>query len=424
MSEPAKPIQTCERCGEWGCEPALHPEAGSELAMVATTGGLLGGTLVGLVALPRWLRRYFEPPDAPPGDPRRRLHQDRVATAVLSALAMAILALCALVVAGVEHVDRGPERAFAGLAGEAPPEGSELEEILRLVEHGSPAQAAVGMDQLLELAPELPAAAIDAVASTHERVGPAAGWGDDRSRALREALRRSDHAEAANGLAAAYAHIEDPVERGQTLVALGRCADPEALGRVIDAETERYRTPELAHYLNVGCVHHVAHELLALADAHPAERPGVYRALSEGCDFRPHEVRDGAGAAIAERWLALSSRSAAEQAAPATHWLAHALACADEELLDRALTTMPPAADEWTRAEVAIASYRRDRRSLDSLLQQATEDEALRRKLDEHYEGSAPWEDPAMAPPPEPTGFERFRQVLDHQRRLHEEGRR
>jgi hypothetical protein len=411
VSEPAKPTQTCERCGEWGCEPALHPEAGSELAMVATTGALLGGTLVGLLALPLWLRR-FDPVDAPPGHPRRRLRQDRLATAVVSALTMATVTVAALVVAAVEHYDRGPSSAFT--VAEAPREaGSELEEILRLIEEGSPAQAVVGMDQLLELAPELSAEEIGEVATVHQRVGAAAGWGDDRSHALREALRESDHAEAAAALAAAYPHIEDPVERGQILVTLGRCANPEALGRVIGAETERYRTPELAHLLNVGCVQHVAHELLALADAHPAERPGVYRALSEGCDYRPHGMRDAAGAAIAERWLALSSRAAAEQAAPATHWLAHALACADEGLLDRALETMPPAADEWARTEVAIASYRRGRIDLDTLLDRAAEDDALRRRLREHYEGSAPWRDAVLQ-----EAGER-RQPQDHVDRFH-----
>lgn len=422
MSEPAEPNQTCERCGEWGCDPSLHSEKGSELAMVATTGAFLGASLLGLLALPHWLRR-FEAPDAPAGHPRQRLYQDRIATALVSALAMATLTLAALAVVGAERYGSGPVTAFAGADREALV-GSEVDEVLALIEHGSPAQAIVGMDQLLELAPDLSAAEVERVAATHGRVGATAGWSDERSRALREALRQSDHAEAAEALAALYGRIEDPAERGETVVALGRCAAPDALAAVLGAETERYRTPALAHLINVGCVGDVAHELLALADAHPAERPGVYRALSQSCDFRPHAMRDRAGAAIAERWIGLTRRAAAEQAAPATHWLAHALACASEELVDEALMTMPPAADKWTRSEVTIASYRRGRIDLDTLLDRAAEDDALRRRLREHYEGSAPWRDSVL----QATGgqrspvdqAQRFQQLLEQYRRRDE----
>lgn len=387
----------CDRCGEWGCEPSLHPEAGSELAMVATAGALLGATLLGLLALPAWLRR-FERVDEPPGHPRHRLRQDRVMTAAISATAMAVFSLSALVVTGVMLWHEGPATAWSGPPASAHA-GTELEEVLALIEDGSPADAALGMEQLAELAPELTAGQVLAVAEVHARIGPALGYETERSLALREALRRSERstATAAAGLAEAYAHLEDPAERARTLVALGQCADPEALKRVIAVERERYRTPELAHHLNTGCVRHVAHELLALAEAHPPERASVYRALADACDFQPERLQAEAGAAIAERWLALSSRPPAEQASPAVHALAHALACADEALLDEALASIPPHADRWTRAEVAIAEFRRGRSELEALLARAAADEALRRHLDAHYEGSAPWQDAVRA---------------------------
>ena len=376
--------------------------------MVATTGAFLGGTLLGLLALPAWLRR-FERVDAPPGDPRRRLRQDRVVTALLSALAMATLTVSALVVVGVEYWSQGRPSAWAGVAPENELVGTEIDEILALIETGSPTQAAVGMEQLLELVAGLPVEAIDAVAAAHERVGMAIGWSHERSHALRDALRRSEYPEAAAALADGYEHIEDENERRQTLGALGRCADPAALIRVIDSERERYRTPLIAERIITGCIHHVTHELLALANAHPAERSGVYEAMADACDFQPQPMQSSAGAAIAEQWVALGERTEGEQAIPANHWLAHALACASDELLEQALTTVPPGADDWTRAEVELAAYRRRVIDMDTLLQRALENPALRRRLQEHYAGSAPWEDPVMEL--DPNGFPTIRRM-------------
>lgn len=392
MSDSTQPTQPCERCGEWGCEPALHPEKGSELAMVATMGALLGGTLLGLVALPAWLRR-FEQPDAPPGDPRWRLAQDRRVTGVVSALAMATITLGALTVAAVETFERGPSTVLHETVGDAP-RGTEMEEILHLIEEGSPTEAAVGMEQLAELAPDIEGDVVGQVAETYGRVMELLGWADERSRSLRTVLLRSDEPEAAIGLAASYDDIDDADTRLEVLRALGHCADPESLGAVIASETERYRTPELAQQIDQGCVPEVAHALLALADAHVPERPGVYRGLAEACDALPRRTQAKAGAAIGERWLALGSRPPAEQAAPAVDWLAHAVACADEALLDQALATIPEHADEWARAEVQIVAYRRGRLKTEALLDLAETDRALRRRLQDMYEGTAPWEDP------------------------------
>ncbi len=394
MSDSADETRPCERCGEWGCEPTLHPEEGSELAMVATSGAVLGGILFGLLALPAWLRR-FEQPDAPPGDPRWRLAQDRRVTGVLSALTMATFTIAALTVGVVEGLDRRPSTVLDSTVGESPA-GTELEEILALIQEGSPTQAAIGMDQLAEIAPELEGEDIGRVAESYGRVMEMLDSADERSRALRAVLLRSDEPEAVIGLAASYDAIDDPETRLEVLLALGHCADPESLARVVDAETERYRTPELARQVNRGCVPEVAHSLLELADAHVPERPGVYHGLANACDYRPQQTQEKAGAAIAERWLSLGQAAPAEQAAPSVEWLAHALACASPALLDQALDTIPEHVDEWTRAEVHIAAYRRGRLGTEALLERATTDRALRRRLQDMYEGTAPWEDPVL----------------------------
>ena len=377
MTEP------CRRCGELGCNPELHDGTAAELLWIGLTGALLGATLLGLFFLPLWLpKRGLDET----GEPLERIEQDRRMTAILSAWLTGIVAIAALTVFGVTLWKDG---ALGGLPIptdriEWVPELDETDDLVRTLASDSPERSEIAGRHLLELAPRLSVADLTRLVAVYDELD------EDARFAVREALRRNEWPLASEALADLYPAIEDLEEREATLAALGRCASPRALRWVLVEETERYRTPGAARQLNVGCVRRAPHALLALAAAHRAERAPVYRALARACDFDPPSFRRDAGAAVADAWMGLEGRDTAD---PAVAHLAHALACADEALVDRALATVPEGLDDWARAELRLVAYRLGHIDVDTLLAEAEREPALRRTIDAHYEGSAPWRD-------------------------------
>ena len=387
MSQPVH--EPCEHCGERGCVPAMHAEAGSELAWLLTTGGILGATILGLLAVPAWVRRFPRGTSAP-GHPKQRHHQDRIVTAVLSALVMATLSLTAVTVAVVEATSEGRTGWRGASAGESIG-AEELAQILELLEDPDAHRAQIARRQLLELAPTLSVRDVGRLRITHDRLADA-GHGALGREAIREALRVSEQATASLVLAELYEGM-DHYERERTIAAVGRCASTAAVREVLEKERRRYRTPWLSAQLNIGCVAHVAEPLLGLAAAHPQERPAAYTALARACDHQPAHIRREAGRAIADSWRAQAVLPPAERDETSMPLLAHALACADEERFEETLATLPETVHEATHAELRLVAFRRGRVDFETLMDEAAASPSLRALLDAHYEGSAPWQD-------------------------------